>query len=124
MERLKNFFKNNQQTLALVVGYIIVAGLAFGVGRFAVPKIPAWQPEVQSAATVPDNYTPNVSGAQTTKDAVPPLGAVNCEGKIKGSSSMIYHLPGGAFYAKTTNPIRCFNTEAEAQAAGFRKSSR
>ncbi len=42
---------------------------------------------------------------------------------VKGSSSRVYHLPGGAFYDRT-NAAVCFNTEAEAVAAGYRKSSR
>lgn len=35
----------------------------------------------------------------------------------------IYHVPGGAFYAKT-QPETCFATEAAAQAAGYRRSQR
>ena len=47
---------------------------------------------------------------------------VTCEGKIKGNpSSKIYHVPGGAFYDRLTDAV-CFDTEEEAQAAGFRKS--
>ena len=42
---------------------------------------------------------------------------------IKGSKSKIYHLPGGSFYDRT-NATQCFATEAEAQAAGYTKSSR
>lgn len=51
---------------------------------------------------------------------------LNCEGKIKGnisSKSKIYHMPGGAFYKRTV-PEMCFESEAEAQTAGFRKSQR
>ncbi|MGQ2914789.1 cell wall-binding repeat-containing protein [Microbacterium aurantiacum] len=43
---------------------------------------------------------------------------------IKGNaSSMIYHVPGGQFYART-NPEECFTTEAAARSAGYRKSQR
>lgn len=45
---------------------------------------------------------------------------------VKGnisSKSKIYHIKGGAFYDRTTAEM-CFATEAEAQAAGFTKSSR
>ena len=42
---------------------------------------------------------------------------------IKGSKSKTYHMPGGSFYERT-NPAACFSTEEEAQAAGYRKSSR
>lgn len=43
--------------------------------------------------------------------------------KIKGSKSKIYHIPGGSFYNRT-NAAQCFETEEEAQAAGYTKSSR
>lgn len=43
---------------------------------------------------------------------------------IKGNaSSMIYHVPGGAFYTRTT-PEDCFATAADAVAAGYRSSQR
>ncbi len=39
---------------------------------------------------------------------------------IKGNaSSMIYHMPGGRWYAKT-KPEQCFSTQAAARAAGYR----
>ena len=45
--------------------------------------------------------------------------------QIKGNvNSGIYHVPGGASYAKTTANVQCFNTEAEAVAAGFRRAKR
>ncbi len=122
MEKLKNFINNYQVQIVLVLGYILVAGLGFGLGRFSIHPITAPKIKVEQAANLPANYTPNVAGTQT-----PPAAAVssqNCQGKIKGSSSKIYHLPGGAFYAKTTHPIACFDSEAQARAAGFRKSGR
>ena len=52
---------------------------------------------------------------------------VSGQGKIKGNinskGEKIYHVPGGAFYNRT-NPEAWFNTEAEAQAAGYRRSKR
>ncbi len=43
---------------------------------------------------------------------------------IKGNaSSMIYHVPGGAYYSRT-NPEDCFATESAAKSAGYRKSKR
>ena len=48
----------------------------------------------------------------------------NGKGLIKGNaSSKIFHLPGGAYYDKTKAEA-WFKTEAEAQAAGYRRSSR
>lgn len=40
-----------------------------------------------------------------------------------GSSSMVYHWPGGVYYSRT-QPEACFGTAADAAAAGFRASSR
>lgn len=43
---------------------------------------------------------------------------------IKGNrNSMIYHVPSGAFYSQT-KPEECFRTEADAVAAGYRRSLR
>ena len=53
------------------------------------------------------------------------LDPANCsaiKGNVSGSNKT-YHVPGGSFYDRTT-PEMCFATEAEAQAAGFTKSSR
>jgi|GEM_PF-3118834 len=45
------------------------------------------------------------------------------EGQIKGNNnSGIYHVPGQSYYSVTNLNVTCFNTEAEAQAAKFRKS--
>jgi hypothetical protein len=68
-----------------------------------------------------------------TPPAVEPTGVTNSQadarpcavGQIKGNrNSMIYHVPSGEWYARTHNNVICFNTEAEAEAAGFRKSKR
>lgn len=44
----------------------------------------------------------------------------NGKGLIKGSKSGIYHLPGGKYYDKTTNPKAWFKTIDEAKKAGYR----
>jgi len=46
-------------------------------------------------------------------------------GQIKGNrKSMIYHVPDGAFYAKTHVTVECFDSESAAIAAGYRRSKR
>lgn len=43
---------------------------------------------------------------------------------IKGNaSSMIYHMPSGAYYSRT-KPEQCFATESAARAEGYRRSKR
>ncbi len=112
---------------------MLVAGLFYNLGQFTVqtrpPEIRIEEPAVdltkvynnlKSAGTqLTGSPQGEVAGAAASDD-------LNCEGKIKGnigSSGKIYHLPGGASY-KQTIPELCFDTEAEAQAAGFRKSLR
>jgi hypothetical protein len=63
-----------------------------------------------------------------TSRGVPP-GGRNCPPThpIKGNqgsrstSEWIYHVPGGGSYAVTA-PEECFATEADAQAAGYRRA--
>ncbi|MDR2996666.1 MAG: hypothetical protein LBU78_00940, partial [Microbacterium sp.] len=73
-----------------------------------------------------------VTSAKTAKVSYPgrtaPIDTWNCPAwaPIKGnqgSNGWIYHVPGGAYYAKT-NPEECFRTEADAKAAGYRRSQR
>lgn len=73
--------------------------------------------------TTPSTDTSNSGssgGTATSAESYPC--AVN---QIKGNlNSNIYHVPGGASYAKTTANVQCFNTEAEAITAGFRRAQR
>jgi hypothetical protein len=45
------------------------------------------------------------------------------KGNRSSSGEKIYHVPGGQFYDRT-DPERCFATEADAQANGYRRSER
>ncbi|MBI4032391.1 thermonuclease family protein [Candidatus Berkelbacteria bacterium] len=59
-------------------------------------------------------------------ETIPQAKTTDCpaDKPIKGNAqSMIYHVPGGDFYAKT-KPEACFASEADALAAGYRKSKR
>lgn len=74
--------------------------------------------------TPPTNYrageTAGVASAQrTTADA----GSCAIKGNINREGERIYHMPGDPFYART-NPEAMFCSEAEAEAAGFRRAGR
>src|SRR4051812_10551494 len=106
MTKLKEFLSTYQQQIVLTVGYLLVAGLAFGIGRFTVSKTSAPTIAVEQAFTPPNNYTANqpaVQSAVVTQTSSTQI--TNCDGKIKGASSMIYHIPGDAFYNRTTKPV-------------------
>ena len=46
-------------------------------------------------------------------------------GQIRGNTnSMIYHPPPGLFYRRTYQSVHRFNTAAEVEAAGYRRSGR
>ena len=124
----KQLIKTRQQTIVLVIGFLLVGGLGFGLGKITTYKYSVPTIKVEQAFAPPDNYTPSVSAVQSETSVMstskPASGKLDCTGKIKGASSLIYHVPGDAFYKRTMNTIRCFDAEAQAQAAGFRKSSK
>ncbi|MBI3952786.1 MAG: hypothetical protein HY336_02420 [Candidatus Doudnabacteria bacterium] len=112
--KIKERIKNNQQVIVLTIGYLLVAAISFGLGgMIASKKIPA---ESLVEQPLPLNNSQNLPLAQS---------ADNCKikGNINSKGSKIYHIQGGAFYNQT-NPEECFETEDQAQAAGFAKSSR
>lgn len=88
------------------------------------------KPTKAGEITTVDLPKEDVLGQATTALTTTPIPSITAtEGQsciVKGnisSKDKIYHVKGGAFYERTT-PEMCFTTEAEAKAAGFRKSSR
>jgi len=75
------------------------------------------------AATI---TTVAISSTSTSSNATTDAASAPCLfGQIKGNrKSLIYHVPDGAFYAKTTVNVVCFDSEATAIAAGYRRSKR
>lgn len=79
----------------------------------AAPRLSLPEPTVQPAtpASTPD---------------IEPAGGCNIKGNISKKGEKIYHLPGQNFYERTVispeDGERWFCTEAEAQAAGWRKA--
>ena len=98
---------------------------SFGLGFYSAytfyskPTKPSLQPDyTTNQGKDPVNTKPQI--------ATNPPDQVTEDCPVKGnisSKSKIYHVKGGSFYGRT-DPEMCFNTEAEAQAAGFTKSSK
>lgn len=61
------------------------------------------------------NQAPKYTPPATTQGSI--------KGNINKKGEKIYHVPGGAYYNRTIAE-EYFNTEAEAQAAGYRRSKR
>ena len=87
------------------------------VAASAVSAEPSLAPTVGLAVAT---NQPVFHGTGRTTTVDPPW--YPCQEKqIKGNkNSKIYHLPTGDFYPKTFQEVTCFNTSAEAEAAGFR----
>jgi hypothetical protein len=76
----------------------------------------------EEGVTLPFNDQQENSTASslgTPQPQNPPLIKANKNAR----GEFIYHVPGGVFYNRTT-PVEWFHTEEEAQAKGYRKSSR
>lgn len=68
--------------------------------------------------------TPAPSSPPASGRAAPVNGTCPSGYPVKGNrSSMIYHVPGGAYYDRTS-PEECFATTSDAEAAGYRASQR
>jgi hypothetical protein len=129
---IKNFLIARQQTIIILLGYVLVAGLGFGLGQMSGSEQAAPQIRVEQAF-LPLNNTPepqsnqsaNSQNQQPNTQPSQNSGELDCKGQIKGNisgSNKIYHMPGGSSYNRT-KPEACFGTEAEAQAEGFRKAN-
>lgn len=134
-EKFKAWLKENKRPIVLGVCYVLVFIVGFGTGSF--------EKELKKSAAVNQKYyntkTPSpaqnppaaevkgAAGGETGKPATAPAAkaATDCvvKGNINAQGRKLYHVKGGAFY-NIVKPEQCFDTEAQAQAAGFVKSSR
>ena len=131
-EKIKNWLKEkeNKQKLIIAGSFIVVFIVGFGAGSYSKTiRRDAYKPQTnyttkQPVKTSPETAAPQKSPAPVaaTTNKAP---TTNCivKGNIGSGGKKIYHVKGGAFYDRT-KAEECFNTEAEALAAGFTKSSR
>lgn len=85
-----------------------------------LPPSPSPQPQRKEPTAVPTR------AAQPAAPVVQDAGAYPCQpGQIKGNrNSGIYHAPGMRDYERTYKNVQCFDSEAEARAAGYRRAKR
>ncbi len=105
---------------------VFIAG--YGVGKSGVSNSGITTPAKRSLSNYttnksPDTKTPAKVGGTSKNTTIIPTNTPANDCPIKGSKSKIYHIKGGSFYERT-NPAQCFNTEEEALAAGYIKSTR
>lgn len=132
LKQIKAILTQNEDRIILSVGFILVAFLSFGAGKLSetyhpqTPIIFQNAPNCGTANGAANNSANNqINSPRFAGEAGEPVaGGAQTQGKIIGNrNSMIYHLPGGAFYDRISEQNRVyFNSEQEAQKAGFRKS--
>ena len=128
-EEIKNWFseKENKQKIVYGVCFVLVFIVGFGTGKFdAHYQNSNLHSQTNYTTKQPNNPSPKPAGGQGNGGVVNGTSTISgclIKGNINSKGVKIYHMPGGMYY-KIVKPEQCFATEAEAQAAGFAKSSR
>ena len=134
-EQIKNWTKEKENKQKMVYGicFVLVFIIGFGTGRFdsqyQISKLKSYVNYTTSApksqAVAPKNAAGDKPAASIQQVKSTATSTPNCivKGNINAKGYKIYHIKGGAFY-NLVKPEQCFNTETEAHAAGFVKSSR
>jgi hypothetical protein len=127
-EQIKNWTKEKENKQKMVYGicFVLVFIIGFGTGRFdSQYQISKLKSYVNYTTSAPKNAAGDKPAASIQQVKSTTTSTPNCivKGNINSKGFKIYHIKGGAFY-NLVKPEQCFNTEAEAVAAGFVKSSR
>lgn len=129
-ERFKKWLEINRPKIITGLCFILVFVLGFGTGRYDKENFSKRNSVVQNNYNTKTTVKPKdekPTGEQVKKEEVQgaEVKKENCliKGNISAQGKKIYHVKGGSFYERT-NPEQCFNTEDEARALGFIKSSR
>lgn len=119
-QKLKKFLIEKEDKIILFIGFFLVAFLSFGAGKVSEISRPATPIIFQDPAGCQNSAILSEGQSLVSGEA----GNPETQGQIIGNkNSKIYHLPGGAFYDKISLANRVyFNSEADAQKAGYRKA--
>ncbi len=135
-ENIKKLLEKNKDKILILGAFILIFCIGYGSGRFvkkdqpnSLPnnytinskKKPFLPTEPAKAADDESTDIPKKLEVPGTATSTQPVCIV--KGNISSAGKKIYHIKGGAFYARV-KPEQCFNTEEEAKEAGYIKSSR
>lgn len=102
-----------------VLGTIGILILVFGFVFLIMPgKSTTPDQQVGQPTAAPDRVNPPNTGITLEEFNAQPCRV----GQIKGNQSKVYYIPGQTFYSDVKANVSCFNSEAEAQAAGYGKA--
>jgi hypothetical protein len=131
-QEIKAKIVENKAKIVLGICFILVFIIGFGTGSYEKEIRRNTNKTTANYTTQPSKKPTTgqgtVAGATTGLPPVAaatstPTGSCIIKGNVSSSGRKIYHVPSGALY-KVVKPEQCFNTEAEALAAGFVKSGR
>ncbi len=126
-ENLKNWASAHKDVLIAAACFVLIFFVGFGTGSYVKKQRKLNSSQVNYTTKQTQKPAPvavkkpvaAVAGDSTTTQAT----ACVIKGNISSGGKKIFHVQGGAFYARV-KPEQCFSTEQEALAAGFVKSSR
>lgn len=126
-----DWIRRNQADIAIVIGFVLVAVIAFGAGRLSAPEIVRnpiiiEEPNASSSSVIFDNVSQPLGAA--VGDPVKSPSALTGQGATKGlfvasKSGTKYYWPWCSWVARIKEENKVwFNSEAQAQQAGFSPS--
>lgn len=125
LRQIGEWFRKNQGDIILVIGFILVALVAFGTGRLTAPaavRNPVIIEESSSSPAVDTDVSASVSPQPAGEEVLPSVSQSAVESGIFVASrgGTKYHWPWCSFAEriKEANKI-WFKTEAQAQTSGY-----
>ncbi len=122
-KRITDWIKENQADIAIFFGFILMAFIGFIAGRISAPEIIRNPILIEEPALF--DLDANISGSAKTGGAGEQIGLPNNTEGAKGifiasKGGTKYHWPWCSYAQKIKEANqKWFNTEAEAQAAGY-----
>ena len=124
--QIGDWIRRNQADIAIVIGFILVAIIAFGAGRLSSPEIirnpiAIEEPNASSSVDILNNVSQPVSATAGESAVVSLANQTSAKGLFVASrGGTKYHWPWCSYgqKIKLENQI-WFNSEKEAQAVGY-----
>jgi len=125
LPQIGDWFRRNQADIAIVVGFVFVALIAFGAGRLSAPEIVRNpiiidKPNASSSINLLGSVSQPLNAPAGESVAVPSTNQAAKGLFVASRGGTKYHWPWCSYgeKIKLENQI-WFNSEAEAQAAGY-----